>query len=58
MGAVKNYIYEVLENLKAGDYAPALELLEPWGEDAPLMLWECIENLADEKALEDWANNA
>lgn len=57
MGAVKNHLYEVLENLKAGDYAAALELLEPWGEDAPMYLWSCIEDLADEKANEEEANH-
>jgi hypothetical protein len=57
MGAVKNHLYEVLENLRAGDYATALELLEVWGEDAPLYLWGCIEDLIDEKAQDAEAHN-
>lgn len=46
MGAVKELFTAVEESLERGNYAEALELLKPWGSDAPNQLWGVIEMLA------------
>lgn len=47
MGAVKDNALQVEELLQSGDYSQALELLKPWGKDAPLQLWAIVEALAE-----------
>lgn len=47
MGAVKDNALQVEELLQSGNYSQALELLKPWGEDAPLQLWAIVEALAE-----------
>lgn len=39
MGAVKDYFMQVEESIVQGNYAEALELLKPWGDDAPNQLY-------------------
>ena len=39
MGAVKDYFITVEESIRKGDFAEALELLKPWGDDAPNQLY-------------------
>lgn len=46
MGAVKNHFLRVEESLQSGNYTQALELLKPWGDDAPGQLWATIEAMA------------
>ena len=48
MGAVKNLFIEVEESLNRGDYARALELLKPWGDDAPRQLWATLEAISQD----------
>lgn len=47
MGAVKNHFLQVEESLQSANYAQALELLKPWGEDAPRQLWATLEAMAE-----------
>ena len=46
MGAIKELLGQVQDNLTAQKYAQALDLLRGWGEDAPSQLWEVVEMLA------------
>ena len=39
MGAIKDYFITVEESIRKGDFAEALELLKPWGDDAPNQLY-------------------
>lgn len=52
MGAVKELLAQVQDNITAHKYAEALELLKPWGEDAPPVLWDTLADLANDYAVE------
>lgn len=55
MGAMKDLFITVTDNLEKGNYAEALELLKPWGLDAPNQLWGVIQMLAEQR-LDDSQN--
>ena len=42
MGRMKDLFTTVEEHLRAGEFAEAVELLEPWGNDIPNQLWGVI----------------
>ena len=43
---MNDYLLEMQELLKAGNYAQLLESLKTWGDDAPNQLWAVVAWLA------------
>jgi hypothetical protein len=43
MGRVKDRFIEIEEALRAGEWQRVIELLEPWGDEAPAALLNFVE---------------
>lgn len=48
MSAMGDLFCELIESLETKRYAHALELLEPWGDEAPAQLWGVMKAMAED----------
>ena len=48
MGRMKELFTNIEEHLRAGEFAEALSLLEPWKDDMPNQLWATVAGISGE----------